>query len=149
MDAHADSGIWAGIAEQGMNAAGPDSPSGRPVTVRVTSPYPSVRAGLRVLLGDDPRLRVVGDGGGWTDEGGEPMSRADVDVIVVDLPSPEAMDELLDEADRLPSAGIVLLGAPPEDHHALARLGPRPWGLLPREADAEALLTAVQTVHAG
>ena len=40
-------------------------------------------------------------------------------------------------------------GAPPYDHHDLARLGPRPWGLLPREADSEELLTAVQTVHAG
>ena len=132
-----------------MNDDGTARASGLPVTVRVISPYPSVRAGLRVLLGDDPRLHVVGDGGGWSGEGGEPLGRPEVDVLVVDLPSSEAMDDLLDEADRLPSAGVVLLGAPPYDHYDLVRLGPRPWGLLPREADAEELAVAVQTVHAG
>jgi DNA-binding NarL/FixJ family response regulator len=120
-----------------------------PVKVWVLSPYPSVRAGLRVLLAEDARCRVVGDSPELPAGPVEVSGAASLDVLVVDLPTNEALDDFLAEAERLPAPGIVLLGTPPDDHHTLAQLGPRPWGFLPREADGETLATAVQTVYAG
>jgi len=122
--------------------------SAGPASVWVLSPYPSVRAGLKVLLGADGRVRVAGDGAELPEGPLDAGAAAAFDVIVVDLPAGAALDEILDELRHSP-AGIVLLGAAPEDGHTLAGMGPRPWGLLPREADGEELIAAVQAVHAG
>lgn len=120
--------------------------SPRPVSVAVLSRYPSVRAGLRVLLDADPRCAVVAEGADIEAIGDE---LTPADVLVIDLPSLEGLEGLVEDAERLPTPGLVLLGPPPDDPRLLARLGARPWAYLPREAEATELVSAVMSVHNG
>jgi len=122
--------------------------AGDAVRVAVVSPYPSVRAGLRVLLHEDAELEVLAEAGSL-----EPIAaigeQTRLDVLVADLPAAEVLDWFGADAEEQPGVGVVLLGPAPDDARVLARLAPRPWGYLPREVDATELITAVRTVHAG
>jgi len=118
-----------------------------PISVVALARYPSVRAGLRVLLEADQRCVVVGDG---MDIASTiellPLTPA---VIVIDLPSLEGLDSIVEDAEEVPDAALVLLGPPPDDPRPLIRLGSRPWAYLPREADAHEIVSAVISVHSG
>jgi len=118
-----------------------------PVSVVVLSPYPSVRAGLRVMLDADARCTVVAETGSV----GDALLKSDgaADVFVVDLPSLDALDRLIDDFEQTDAGGLVLLGPIPDDFRILRRLEPHPWAYLPRQADSDELAAAVVTVHSG
>lgn len=101
-----------------------------------------------MLLDAETRFNVIGEGPlvealspTWAD--------VELDVIVVDLPSLEALDNLIAEAATLPDAALVLLGPPPDDARPLVRLGGRAWAYLPRDADGAELGSAVIAVNSG
>jgi DNA-binding NarL/FixJ family response regulator len=113
--------------------------------VVVVSPLPALRAGLRALL-EAGGLQVVGEvarpelvGGLAADNRGGP----DVVVLDADQPDPAELEALP------PSAGLLLLGPLPPDERWPAALAGRAWGYLPREADPERLVAAVQAVGLG
>ncbi|HLZ72180.1 MAG TPA: response regulator transcription factor [Dehalococcoidia bacterium] len=118
--------------------------AGEPIGVGVVSPYPSVRAGLRVLLHADAGLEVLSEASSL-----ESLAAARLDVLVADLPALEVLEWFGPEVEEHTAAAVVLLGPAPDDARVLARLAPRPWGYLPREVDAAELVMAVRTVHAG
>ncbi len=122
--------------------------AGQTISLFVMSPYPSVRAGLRVLLDAEQRFEVVGEGSLL-----DPLFPGDpdslVDIVVIDLPTLESLDIVVAGAAQLQAAGLVLLGPLPDDPRLLARLTGRPWAYLRREADGAELATAVTTVHSG
>lgn len=118
------------------------------IGVGVVSPYPSVRAGLRVLLHEDAALDVLAEAGSL-EVIAAAAEQARLDVLVADLPAGDVLDWFGADAEEQPGLGVVLLGPAPDDARVLARLAPRPWGYLPREVEAAELITAVRTVHAG
>lgn len=128
-----------------------DGEGERPVSVWVVSPYPSVRAGLRVLLEADARLAVVGEGSGLPLAGlsGAAATSSVADVFVIDVAAAGALEAAIEDAEDLTPAGLVLLGPPPDDPRLLAHLGARPWGYVGSDADAAEIATAIATVHAG
>ncbi len=135
----------------GVTELPPPRPTASPadaVGVGVVSPYPSVRAGLRVLLHEDAALDVLAEAGSL-EAIAAAAERARLDVLVADLPASDLLEWFGADAEEQPGLGVVLLGPAPDDARVLARLAPRPWGYLPREVEAAELVTAVRTVHAG
>lgn len=110
--------------------------------VLVVSPYPTVRAGLRALLGSDPEIEVAWEAQGPAGIGPWPFQP---DVALVDETSgTNAVAEL--EA-RAPELGIVLLVGdqrPPVDPS-----GSAPRGYLMHDATGDELIAAVRAVAQG
>lgn len=116
------------------------------VTVAVISPYPTVRAGLRVLLEADPHVDVIAESA--TVAGLAGVAPADALAVLVLDPAGSAMPPLA--TGTLPGAtGVVFLGPPPGGAAALDALGERAWAYLPPDADGAELAAAVLAVHAG
>src|SRR5262249_32572163 len=113
--------------------------------VAVVSRYPSVRAGLRVLLESEPDQRVVAEAASLELLRDAPFGERAA-VGVVDLAAADAGIELGDEAG---GPGLVLLGADAGTLRELSHLLPRPLGFLPRDVGGAELIAAVRTVRAG
>jgi len=119
------------------------------VTVGVVSAYPSVRAGLRVLLQAEPGLRVIADADSLDAFAPETAEATVAAVLVIDLPAGDVREWFGPYGGALPDAGLVLLGPVADGARLLARLGARPFAYLPRDAEAAELAAAVNAVHAG
>ncbi|HEY7295328.1 MAG TPA: response regulator transcription factor [Dehalococcoidia bacterium] len=127
----------------------PHDVAAEPIGVGVVSPYPSVRAGLRVLLQEDAALDVVAEAGSLEAIAAARVEARPIDVLVADLPAAEVLDWFGPDGEEQAAVAVVLLGPAPDDARVLARLAPHAWGYLPREVDAGELTVAVRTVHAG
>lgn len=111
------------------------------ISVAVIAQSPAVRAGLRVLLASDPELDVVGDGVSWDELAHAPLSAADV-VVAHSLP-PQALQ-------TQPSAlRGVLFVAHAGDAIAQPLSLPYAWAVLPDDAAADELITAVTALYHG
>lgn len=103
-----------------------------PLRVAVRASYPSVRAGLRAMLGAESGFSLVD----------EASSDDDADVTVVDL------DEGSLEADW-PTGPTVLLAGSPAEFAGLANTGVVPRAYLLKESTALELAAAVRAVAQG
>jgi DNA-binding NarL/FixJ family response regulator len=129
----------------------------------VISAYPTIRAGLRALVREQPGWSVVGEASpAALASGATPGGDAapdQVDVVLADLDTrldAETLRALL--ATTQPRLGLVAIGIPagaPETQEALAvatgatapsGLG---FGVLPRDATAEEIIAAVGAVAGG
>ena len=111
--------------------------------VLVVSPYPTVRAGLRALLGGAPDLEVVWEAQGPAGIGGSWPVQPDL-ALVDEASGTETVAAI--EA-RAPELGIVLLvddQRPPVDAS-----GSAPRGYLMHDATADELIAAVRAVAQG
>ncbi|HET8524536.1 MAG TPA: response regulator transcription factor [Thermomicrobiales bacterium] len=109
--------------------------------VLVVASYPSVRAGLRVLLSADPGLELL--------DASASGALADLeitpDVLVIDAASgAEVIDELAEMFARVP---MVLIGGDPASDGP--GLGERPIAYLGADADGASLSIAVRGVANG
>ena len=104
------------------------------VLIQVSSP--ALRAGLRALLSSDQTIRVV-------NESLEEENEADVIITSASLAS-----RLNDELDPPSSAGILLLSDDQINVREMRRLH-RIWGVLPSDASAEELTTAIHALSQG
>jgi DNA-binding NarL/FixJ family response regulator len=112
------------------------------IRVLVISPYPSVRAGIRSLLGHSD-IAVVWEGAGANDIL-DPWP-VQPDLAVVDGASGPAIFGTL--AARVPELGIIVLGA--DASHLEAASGVAARGFLSQDANADELEAAVRTVALG
>lgn len=103
-----------------------------PLRVAVRASYPSVRAGLRAMLGAESGFSLVDEG----------SSDDEADVTVVDL------DEgSVDEA--WPTGPAVLLGGSPAEFAGLSSTGVTPRAYLLKESTGAELAAAVRAVALG
>lgn len=109
-----------------------------------------VRAGLRALLTDDPRCRVVGEAGSL-DEVPTSTRHLRPDLIVLDLSFGEenALDTLPGLLATVPAPRIIVLTMHAGVTFARAAFAYGAHGYLLKEAAADELLHAVETVMAG
>ena len=109
-----------------------------------------VRAGLRALLTDDPRCRVVGEAGSL-DEVRTSTRHLRPDLIVLDLSFGEenALDTLPGLLAAVPAPRIIVLTMHADVTFARAAFARGAHGYLLKEAAADELLHAVETVMAG
>jgi DNA-binding NarL/FixJ family response regulator len=109
----------------------------------LVSPYPTVRAGLRALLGTMPDVEIVGEAHGVADLNGPWPGQPE--IALVDAAGGMAAVEAIEA--RAPEVAIILLGA--ERTIPARSWGAAPRGFLTSDATAEELATAVQAVAHG
>jgi DNA-binding NarL/FixJ family response regulator len=122
------------------------------MTVRVvlTDDQPLVRAGLRVLIADNPDLDVVGEAGTGT-EAVQLVRDLRPDVVVMDIRMP-GMDGI--EATRIitaehPAARIVVLTTFDDDDYVYGALRAGASGFLVKDMALDEILAAIRVVAAG
>ena len=118
------------------------------IGVLVVASYPSVRAGLRMLLAGEPDIEVLGEwaGGDWADElAGDDELPA---VLLVDI-DPGQADQLKPLAELFPDAAQVLLYERPDGYSVLDADADAPVAALLKDADAAEIVAAVRAVAAG
>jgi DNA-binding NarL/FixJ family response regulator len=120
------------------------------ITVLIADDHPVVRQGLRVLLGLEDDIEVVGEAA----DGAETIELAASlvpDVILLDLKLPvlDGLGVLADLRDRgLPSHTLVLTSVADQASVTVAmRAGAA--GFLYKDVDPDALVRAVRSVHDG
>jgi DNA-binding NarL/FixJ family response regulator len=122
------------------------------MTVRVvlTDDQPLVRAGLRVLIADNPDLDVVGEAGTGT-EAVQLVRDLRPDVVVMDIRMP-GMDGI--EATRIitaehPAARVIVLTTFDDDDYVYGALRAGASGFLVKDMALDDILTAIRVVAAG
>lgn len=119
------------------------------IRIVIIAPGMAVRAGLRTLLGDDPRLQVIA----------EAASPAELDTgqaapdVVIWSPAHNINreDELLEIGQILHWEGsaVLVIHNDPKAIRKLAQLPVRVWGVLNAEATQAELLAAILALHEG
>ncbi len=109
-----------------------------------------VRSGLRMLIGSEPGLEVVGEADGRA-SALDSSARLQPDIILLDLDlgGDSSLDFLPDLLANVPQARVILLTGTrnPDEHVRAVRLGA--MGVVLKEQAAEVLIRAIQKVHAG
>src|SRR5919201_2699612 len=126
------------------------TPSPPPIRVLLVEDHAMMRAGLRLLLANQPDMTVVGEAA-TSAEALAVASAVQPDIIVLDLDlgGESALDLMPVLLVVAPQAHVLILTGVrdlPLHQHAL-RLGAR--GLVRKEQAAEVLLQAIVKVHAG
>ncbi len=109
-----------------------------------------MREGLRMLIGSNPNLVVVGDAGGW-EQAKDTIAALRPHVVLLDLDLGDAsgLDVLPQLLDVLPDTRVIMLTGirDPEQHRQAVLLGA--MGLVLKEKAAETVSRAIERVHAG
>lgn len=121
-----------------------------PIQIVIVDDHAVVRAGLRMLIEANSKLKVVGEAGNCK-EALSSVAELQPDIILLDVDlnkddGLELIPELL--ASSTKSRVLVLTGMrDPEIHHRSVRLGA--CGLVMKEMASDVLLKAIVKVHAG
>ena len=122
------------------------------VTVALVDDQELIRTGLRVLVGSEPDLRVVGEASTGV-EAIDVARRARPDVILMDIRMPvmdgiEATRRIVEDPGTSSAKVVVLTTFEQDDYiHDALRAGAS--GFLLKDADPEFLLAAIRSVHSG
>jgi NarL family two-component system response regulator YdfI len=119
------------------------------ILVKIIAPAIAVRAGLRALLSDDPRIQVIAEASN-VDEFEETQAEAD---IVVWSPASALDQELVISVLKTMYIGetsaLLLIYDDPKALDALTKLRVRAWGMLPPESTQAELIACIQALHEG
>jgi DNA-binding NarL/FixJ family response regulator len=120
----------------------------RPRRVFILDDHTVVRAGVRLLLEDEPDLVVAGEASSITDLLAQPVA---YEVVVADLILPDASGEQVVAAVRshAPSANILILSMVDDVNAAALCLRAGAVGYLTKDAAALELVAAVRSVAEG
>ncbi|MCX5227714.1 response regulator transcription factor [Streptomyces sp. NPDC006553] len=121
-----------------------------PITILLVDDQPLVRAGLRVLMADNPDLLVVGEAG-TGDEAVRLARELRPDVVVMDVRMP-GMDGI--EATRIVTAGpgaprVLVLTTFDDDEYVYGALRSGASGFLVKDMALDDILAAIRVVAAG
>jgi DNA-binding NarL/FixJ family response regulator len=109
-----------------------------------------VRAGTRRILETAPDIRVVAEAGNGKQaiEAIE-ATRPDVAILDVKMPDPGGIEVTRWIRENAPSTAALVLSAYDDDPYVLAALQAGASGYVLKSADAEDIVRAVRSVHAG
>jgi two-component system nitrate/nitrite response regulator NarL len=132
------------------NRSGESHPTARQIRVLLAEDHPVVRKGIIAILSQHPDVQVLGE----AKDGQEALSRArelTPDVILMDIDMPrlhglEATELLRKE---LPQVKVLLLSGQPSTRYVMRIIQSGARGYVPKEASAQELFQAVETVAAG
>jgi len=125
----------------------------KPVTVLLVDDDPMVRTGLRLVLGGESTITIIGEAAEGT-AALEQIARLDPDVVLLDIRMP-GLDGL-GVLERLARPGrdtarprVMVLTTYHTDHDVLTALGHGAAGFLLKDADPAEMVAAVLAVHRG
>ncbi|HMQ31360.1 MAG TPA: response regulator transcription factor [Chloroflexaceae bacterium] len=126
------------------------SPSGPPIRLLLVDDHELVRTGLLMLLERHPGMKVVGEAA-TEDQALAVAAREQPDIILLDLDlgGESGLALLTRRLDVAGAARVILVTGMrnPEEHQRAVQLGA--MGLVRKEQAAEALIQAIEKVHAG
>ncbi|MGE7435232.1 MULTISPECIES: response regulator transcription factor [Kitasatospora] len=130
--------------------------SGEVVRVLVVDDHPALRLGVRVMLEDQPDLRVVGEADGVDQAlrllAGSPAEDVP-DVVLLDLNlgagQLQGVDLVQQLAGRADAPAVLVFSAYDAAQEAFAALDAGAMGVIGKEAGAEALVSAVRAAARG
>jgi DNA-binding NarL/FixJ family response regulator len=115
--------------------------------VVITAAFPAIRAGLRSLVENDPRIAVVAECASPA-EWDSHIQRLNQGAIAILAPTRELSAQWID-AVRQNGSGLAILllfSSPPAN---LPDLGVKTWGLLPLTASSEEIISALAALSQG
>jgi len=119
-----------------------------PVRVVLADDQPLIRAGLRVLIADNPDIEVVGEAGTGADAVRLAKKTA-ADVVVMDIRMPGMDGIAATELAVAVGARVLILTTFDEDDYVYAALRAGASGFLVKDMALEDILTAVRVVAGG
>ena len=120
------------------------------IRVVLADDHTVVRAGTRRILETAPDIKVVAEAGNGR-QAIEAISatRPDVAILDVKMPDPGGIEVTKWIRENLPSTAALILSAYDDDPYVLAVLQAGANGYVLKSADAEDIIRAVRSVHAG
>jgi DNA-binding NarL/FixJ family response regulator len=120
------------------------------IRVVLADDHAVVRAGIRQILETSPDIKVVAEAGDG-EQAIEVIGAAAPDVAVLDVRMPKAsgIDVTRWIRENAPSTAVLVLSAYDDDPYVLAVLQAGANGYVLKNADAEDIIRAVRSVHAG
>jgi DNA-binding NarL/FixJ family response regulator len=121
-----------------------------PIRVVIVDDEMLVRTGLRLLLGGDPGIEVVGEAGDGLEAEGV-IDRTEPDVVLMDIRMPRCDGLVATERElaRRPDLAVLVLTTFDADDLVLAALRHGARGFLVKDTPPHELVQAVRTVAAG
>lgn len=120
------------------------------ITVLIADDHAVVRDGLRLLLENQPDIRVIGEVANGR-EAVEAAIRLSPDVVLMDLAMPllNGIDATVQIIERLDNAKIVMLSMHSTVEHVFRALQAGALGYLRKESAGNEVVDAVRSVHGG
>ena len=118
--------------------------------VLIADDHPVLRSGLRVLLGADPDLEVVGEAG--TGEEALRLAeelRPDVVLLDIGMPGESGIETVRRLKAKLPGLAVLFLTMHEEEGMLLEALGAGGDGYLIKRADQPEIIQAIRAVRRG
>lgn len=121
-----------------------------PIKLLVVDDHPIVRRGLRMCLGQQPRIQILGEAG----DGREALNKAHElkpDVILMDIDMPQmnglAVTDLLRR--EMPEVKVLILSMYSNTDYVMRIIQCGARGFVLKEAPTEEVVAAIETVHGG
>lgn len=120
------------------------------IRVLIADDHPAFRAGLRLMLGDEPSVLVVGEaetGQGVVDLAA--MERPDVVLMDIRMPGLDGIEATRRIVRERPETGVVVLTMFEDDDTVFAAMRAGARGYLLKEAEGEEIVRAIRAIAAG
>lgn len=121
-----------------------------PIRILLVEDHAVVRAGLRMLLGSDPDMVIVGEAeNGLQGVALAQELRPDVVLMDISMPDLNGIEATRRIKKTCPDVAVLALTMHEDDQYFFAMLGAGASGYVPKRAAANDLLAAIRAVHAG
>lgn len=123
---------------------------GKPIGILLVDDHEIVRQGLKTVMAQDSRLRVVGEAG-TAREAVAAAVAAKPDVVLLDirLPDGSGVDACVDILEQCPSTRVLFLTSYADDDTVLAAVLAGAHGYLIKEIGVDTLVESIKRVAAG
>jgi DNA-binding NarL/FixJ family response regulator len=122
----------------------------RKIKILIIEDHGIVRAGLRMLLENDPSMEVVGEASKASEvRAAAEMESPDIILLDLDLGDENGIDFVSDVLARFARARVLVLTATSDTGMHLQAVAAGASGVVIKEQAPEMLLKAIQRVHAG
>jgi two-component system, NarL family, response regulator NreC len=121
-----------------------------PIRILLVDDHAVVRAGLRMLLGADPELQIVGE----AENGAQALRLTDElapDVVLMDISMPDmnGIEATRKIKEQNPNVVVLALTMHEDDQYFFEMLAAGASGYVPKRAAPNDLLSAIHAVHGG
>jgi two-component system response regulator NreC len=121
-----------------------------PIRILLVDDHAVVRAGLRMLLGADPELQIVGE----AENGAQALRLVDEvapDVVLMDISMPDmnGIEATRKIKEQAPNVTVLALTMHEDDQYFFEMLAAGASGYVPKRAAPNDLISAIHAVHNG
>ncbi|MGQ9489341.1 MAG: response regulator [Anaerolineae bacterium] len=121
-----------------------------PIRILLVEDHAVVRAGLRMLLGSDPDMVIVGEAeNGLQGVALAQELRPDMVLMDISMPDLNGIEATRRIKKTCPDVAVLALTMHEDDQYFFAMLGAGASGYVPKRAAANDLLAAIRALHAG